>query len=184
MNKRHDGKDRRRNVYKRAALFWGAALKMRLSFAYFALALPLLAASQTNYTISNRQIGYYIYATPQDHLYSSVNITIKDDNNPYHPPPLALTVSPTLTGNSDQNITITNGSLHIGIYIDPNNGPLVVWTDTPYNWKVSPQSKGGYSVMAPQHKKVWFARSDYKDILLVSPDVLDGYAGWAFNKTK
>ncbi len=48
---------------------------MRLSFAYFALALPLLAASQTNYLISSEQIGYNIYATDESDLDHPVNIS-------------------------------------------------------------------------------------------------------------
>ena len=55
---------------------------MRLSFAYFTLALPLLAVSQANYLIYSRQIGYYIYATDRSLASSSVNITIESDSNP------------------------------------------------------------------------------------------------------
>ena len=46
---------------------------MRLSFAYFALALPLLAASQANYFIS--QGDYYIYIHDFNDQDSPVNIT-------------------------------------------------------------------------------------------------------------
>ena len=60
---------------------------MRLSFAYFALALPLVAASKANYFISSREIGYYIYKTDQDRPSSSVNITIKSNDNQSPPPP-------------------------------------------------------------------------------------------------
>ena len=46
---------------------------MRLSFAYFALALPLLAVSQANYFIS--QADYYIYVRESDEQDSPINIT-------------------------------------------------------------------------------------------------------------
>ncbi|KAF8331159.1 hypothetical protein F5887DRAFT_62104 [Amanita rubescens] len=129
---------------------------MRLSFAYFALALPLLAASQANYLISSEQTGYYIYHDAVDH--SNVNISDYQST--------ALTVSPTLSGNGAQHVTIFDGASHIGVYIDPNSGPLIVWTNTPYKWVVSPQPGGGYSITDLNNGDAWRARPNKRDIVL------------------